>query len=359
MPKSPEEIAAEIARRVGGEVEGVAVVGSAAPSGALEAPARQRAYKYVHPLSDAAQGLIDYAQNPEGRFMLGLHDIDVMTRGFGRKELVYVTGRAHSGKTQVVLQAICNNPDRRIIVFTPDETSELVLSKLVAMHHGIDSEDIERRIKANDQAAIDIVRKTATHDFRNLIVIDESLTMGQMFEAVQEAEDFWGGKVDCIVVDFLELIPSGDEGHDGVVAKSQAMKRFAHDIDAPVICLHQASRSSGTRGQAAGMNAMRYGGETEAIFVLEVFRKKENPELDEWERMAEADSVTVNVAKNKRPPCKKGEVDLYLDPQTGRVRVQAAPIKRDDLRPQPQQAAQPNPAQAWQDRELTFGGGFG
>jgi replicative DNA helicase len=349
MVKTAEEIQQEIQRRrdVGG-------VGSVPQGSEVATPTPspgRRGFKYIHPFADAAEGLIEYAQNPEGRFMLGLHDIDVMTRGFGRKELAYVTGRAHSGKTQVVLQSIANNPDRRIIFFTPDETSELILSKLVAMTHEIDAETIEARIKAGDPDAIEIVRKTAAHDYRNLIVIDESLSMGQMFEAVREAEAYWDAQVDVVVVDFLELIPSGDDGHDGVVAKSQAMKRFAHDIDAPVICLHQASRSSGTRGQAAGMGAMRYGGETEAIFVLEVFRRKEDRELDEWERLDHADTVTVNVAKNKRPPCKKGEVDLFLDPQTGRVKPIAPTIKREAP---VQQEPRPNPVQTWQDRELSF-----
>lgn len=323
MPKTAEEIQLEIQRRREGEGVAAPVHQAAAPS------AKRRGYKWIHPFSSAADGLIEYAQNPEGRFMLGMHDIDVMTRGFGRKELVYVTGRAHSGKTQVVLQGVANNPDRRIIIFTPDETSELILSKLVAMTHGIDSEALEERIKSGDQDAIDIVRKTATHDYRNLIVIDDSLTLGQMHEAVREAEDFWGAQVDCVVIDFLELIIGEESDGDGVVAKSQAVKRFGTDLDTTVICLHQAKRA--TRGVAGGMDAMRYGGETEATFVLEVFRKRENPELDEWEKLAEADTVTVNVAKNKRPPCKKGEVDLHMDPQTGKVRCLPPTIKREDV----------------------------
>jgi replicative DNA helicase len=284
-------------------------------------------HKLIRPLTEAADGLIEYAQNPEGRFMLGLHDIDIMTRGFGRKELAYVTGKAHSGKTQVILQGVANNPDSRIVVFTPDETSELVLSKLVSITHGLDAEEVEARIRKGDPEAIRIVQKTAAVDYANLFIVDESLTLGSMMDAVHEAEDHWSEQVDAIIVDFLELIPSSDESADGVVAKSQALKRFTHDVDAPVICLHQASRSSGARGQAAGMGAMRYGGETEAIFVLEVFRKKDDESLDEWERKNHIDTVTVNLCKNKRPPCKKGQVDMFLDPQTGRVsRIEARDV---------------------------------
>lgn len=286
----------------------------------------EKKYRYIKPFSAAAEGLIDYAQNPEGRFMLGIRDIDVMTRGFGRGELAYITGKSHAGKTQVVLTALCNNPNKHVLVFTPDEMAELVLSKLVAMHYGISAEDVEARIKQGDQATIDMVRRAAAHDFKNLIVIDDSLTMGQMARALEEAQDFWQAPADCVVIDFLELIP-GEDGADGVVAKSQALKRWCKQANVPVLCLHQASRSSGPRGTSAGMNAMRYGGETEAIMVIEVYRKLEDESLDEFDRRRHATSITLNLCKNKRPPSRKGEVDLHMDPNTGIIR----PMRDDDL----------------------------
>jgi replicative DNA helicase len=280
----------------------------------------EKKYRYVKPFTTAADGLIDYASNPEGRFMMGIRDIDAMTRGFGKGELIYCTGRAHSGKTQLILQAISNNPNKRVLIFTPDEVAELVLSKLMSMHYGISAEDVEARIKAGDQSTIDLVRRAASHDFKNLLVIDDSLTLNQMARAYEEATDWWGAPADMVVIDFLELIP-GEDGADGVVAKSQALKRWTKQVNTVVFCLHQASRSSGPRGKAAGMNAMRYGGETEAIMVLEVFRKLEDDSLDEFDRRRHASTITVNLCKNKRPPSKKGEVDLHMDPSTGAIRA--------------------------------------
>ena len=148
-------------------------------------------YRYVKPFSTAADGLIDYAQNPEGRFLLGLPEIDIMTRGFGRGELVYVTGRAHSGKTQVVLNAINANSDKHILFFTHDEVAELVLSKLVSIRHGVNAEAVEEAIKAGDEDMCRLVRRTAERDFPNLLVIDESLTMSQMHAAAIEAAHYW------------------------------------------------------------------------------------------------------------------------------------------------------------------------
>lgn len=286
----------------------------------------ERKYRYVRPLTTAAEGLLAYMSNEEGRLMTGIHELDVMTRGFGRGELVMVTGRAHSGKTQIVLNAIVNNPNKRIILFTPDEVSELVLSKLVSIKHGINAEDVERRVKAGDQVTIDLVKRTATHDFRNLIVIDESLTLRQCADALAEAQDYWGDEAEMVAFDYLELLP-GDDGSDGVVGKAQAVKRWTKNANVPVMCLHQASRSSGNRGQAAGMNAMRYGGESEAIFVIEAYRKREDESMDDFDRRRHANTLSINLAKNKRPPSKVGMFDVFMDPATGAVRS----LQPDDM----------------------------
>lgn len=290
------------------------------------AEAVERKYRYVRPLTTAAEGLLAYMSNEEGRLMTGIHELDVMTRGFGRGELVMVTGRAHSGKTQIVLNTIVNNPAKRVILFTPDEVSELVLSKLVSIKHGINAEDVERRVKAGDQVTIDLVKRTASHDFRNLIVIDESLTLRQCADALAEAQDFWGDDADMVAFDYLELLP-GEDGADGVVSKAQAVKRWTKNANVPVLCLHQASRSSGNRGQAAGMNAMRYGGESEAIFVIEAYRKREDESMDDFDRRRHANTLSINLAKNKRPPSKVGMFDVFMDPATGAVRS----LQPDDM----------------------------
>lgn len=286
-------------------------------------------YHYIRPFARAADDLIEVVQNAEGRWMFGLPEIDMMIRGVGPGELMYVTGVAHSGKTQVILQAIVNSPQAHVVMFTPDEVDSLVLTKLFGIKYGVSGEDLERRIKAGDGLLCRQVRQAAKEDFGNLAVVDSSLSFEQMSVAVAEACHMWDvERPDAVIVDFLELLPgSSDASNDSVQWKSQELKRWSKIEDVPVICVHQASRSSGKRGQARGMQAMRYGGENDAIFVMEVYRKAEDEDLEEMERERLKDTVTVNVCKNKRPPSRKGERDLYLDPECGRVRT----LTNDDL----------------------------
>lgn len=252
--------------------------------------------------------------------MLGWPDVDSILRGSGRGELVLVTGRAHSGKTQVVLNAINNNSHKRILMFTPDETAEAVLAKLVAIRNGIGGAVLEDGVKAGDPDLTELVRHTATHDFPNLLVIDESLSIAEMGLALNEAEDMWGKPVDAVVYDYVELM-QGADSFEGVAKALSAFKKWCKIADAPMFCMHQGKKGDFQRGQATGMDGMRYGGEDKAIQVIEVFRKRDDKYLPDYEKLGHQDTVTVNIAKNKRPPMRKGQVDLYLDAETGYIRT--------------------------------------
>lgn len=312
MILSPEEAEARVAALLGGGVV------------EQEVPAPP-AYRFIRPFAEAANDYVELIINEEGRWLFGIEQLDAMVRGVGRGELCYVTGRPHSGKTQLVLQSIANNPDKHCLVFTLDEVDSLLLAKLVSMTRSIDNETLEQRIKERNKDIIDLTKHVAAHDFGNLIVIDQPLTFRQMQDALTEAQQYWQADCDSVVIDFLEQLPgSGD--FEGVAAKSTQLKQWCKRNDVPLICLHQAGRSSGPRGQAAGMEAMRYGGEHDAMFVLEVFRKRDDESLDAFQRQQEENTVTVNVAKNKRPPCKVGEIDLFIHPKFGYIR----PIKDGD-----------------------------
>lgn len=280
-------------------------------------------YRYIRPLGDAADNLIEVFSNDVGRYQWGLREIDLMMRGVGPSELCFVTGRSHSGKTQLCLTSLLHNTDKPVILFTFDETAELVLTKLTCLKLGVDAEQLEKWIRRGDPEAKEAVRHVASRDFPKLIVLDGSLGFEQMGRAVDEAQQWFGEPISAVMIDYLELIPGDDID---VSRKAQALKRWTKDIALPVICLHQGSRTGSPSGQRPGMDGMRYGGENEANFVVSVWRKRDDKTLDEWERSAHTDTVSVAVEKNKRPPSKKGEATYFMDPKTGMIR----PIVEDD-----------------------------
>lgn len=288
-----------------------------AEAAAVSQAATQR-YRYVKPLIEAADSLIDYLQNTDGRYLLGLREIDLMTRGFGPGELIYLLGYTHSGKTQVALTGVLNNrKDKRVVMFTADEPAELVLTKLVCMITRSNAERMEERIKAGDTEAMNKIRRIAREDLHNLIIVDQSMTRGHMSDAVKEAEDWWQAPVDAVIYDYLELFARA-EGCD-VEEASQLLKGWTLAHEFPTICIHQGSRGHSGGGQELKMNAGKYGGEQEAIIQIGVRRQRDNEDLDDYERQRHENTVSIGVIKNKRPPSKRGEEDYFMCADSGLV----------------------------------------
>lgn len=291
----------------------------------LQSPNGQRKYKYVTPFSAAATSLVDVLSNTDHRFKLGLPHIDVMTRGFGKHELALIVGFAHSGKTQLINTMILNNPEKRVLFFSLDDPAEMILTKLICMKEGFSAEFLEQWVRESPKDARLNIERHARNTFKNLLVPDANLSIGQMDEAIAEATDLWGNYPDAIVIDYLQLIPGeeGETGTDHTKSMSRAIKRWVKDLDCPLIVLHQNNRAKGGPGEVVSMLSAAYGGEQEATFMLGVRRKLFDESLDEHDRMKHADTVTLHLVKNKRPPGRltppQGH-DFHIDGKTGLIR---------------------------------------
>ena len=266
--------------------------------------------------------LIGFIRNPSERWYLGYPEIDLATRGVGRGEVLMVVGRSHTGKSQMLLNGIVtnlvNNPEAHVVIFSLDEPRELVAMKLFCLLHGRSSTDVEESIKAGDGATMKALRDSAKDELSRIAIVDESLTLDGMAEAMDEVREWWGANPSFCMIDYLELLPGGDSDATGVASKAQAVKRWAKSQRVPIGLVHQAGRGSSQPGYSAGIYAGRYGGEHEAIFVIEVYRKKDRQTLSDWEKRYHENSINLNVCKNKRT-ARLLDQTYYLDPEFGAI----------------------------------------
>lgn len=286
---------------------------------------RANNYRFVRPFSDAYDSAVDSIVRAEGRFTLGLSEIDVLTRGFGPKELVLVLGFAHAGKTQLVNTAILNNRDRRVLFLSMDDPREMILIKLACMQLGVSADALERRIRSGDDEALRSLRVAATDSFRNLIVVDEALSLSGVDQAVKEATDYWGAPPEAVFIDYLGSMRNAndDGGLESIQARAAMLKRWCKEQPFPTICLHQNTRGRGAPGEPITMLSGAYGGEQEATVLMGVRRKRDWAELEQWERDLHRNTITLHVVKNKRPPSRVTPpegVDFFMEPTTGLIR---------------------------------------
>lgn len=307
-------------------------------------------WRYYKPFVSAVDTYVREAQDGE-RIYFGIDEFDGQIRGVGRGQLCVINGYSHSGKTLLLAHILRHNRRKRIAMFTPDEPAQLVLAKLASLSSGVPADELEDRIASYDDAAIDILRRTAVEEFPNLIVFEQSCNADMMHEALKEAELVWGEKAELVVFDYLELLQAGET----VPAKFEFIKAYGTDKHLPIILIHQTSRSGGKDGAAQTISSGAYGGETFATFQLGVWRKKSALEaqlvdvrdkimraangasqalLDQQEDLAHElerhmFTVTVAITKNKRPGRRSGreEIDFELFGDTG----QLVPLDATDL----------------------------
>jgi len=272
--------------------------------------------------SKVVENLIGFIRNPAERWYLGFPEIDLATRGVGKGEVLLVVGRSHTGKSQILLNSIVtnlvNDPNAHIVIFSMDEPRELVAMKLFCLLQGRSSTDVEEAIKAGDSNVLDALGLASERELSRVAIIDESMSLEGMSAAMDEAREWWGANPSFCMIDYLELMVGGDADATGVTSKAQALKRWAKTERVPVGLVHQAGRTAGERGKAAGIHAGRYGGEQEAIFVMEVYRKKDQTDLSDWETRYHANSINMNICKNKRT-ARLLDQTYYLDPECGHV----------------------------------------
>ena len=272
--------------------------------------------------SKVVENLIGFIRNPAERWYLGFPEIDLATRGVGKGEVLLVVGRSHTGKSQILLNSIVtnlvNDPNAHIVIFSMDEPRELVAMKLFCLLQGRSSTDVEEAIKAGDSNVLDALGLASERELSRVAIIDESMSLEAMSAAMDEAREWWGVNPSFCMIDYLELMVGGDADATGVTSKAQALKRWAKTERVPVGLVHQAGRTAGERGKAAGIHAGRYGGEQEAIFVMEVYRKKDQTDLSDWETRYHANSINMNICKNKRT-ARLLDQTYYLDPECGHV----------------------------------------
>lgn len=241
---------------------------TAAPS--LVLPPEQPTHRYYRPLADAADEFVRWAQSPHEQVYTGFLDIDAQMRGIAPGEVAMVVGYSHSGKTLALMEMLRHNANRRVIYFCPDEPRTLTLIKLACLVHNINALELERRIAADDSAAIELLRETANAKFPNLVVIDDPVSIVDMDKAYEEVSSHWGNRPDLVVLDYLELLTGGGED---VASKANTVKAFGRRRDAPLLVLHQTSRTAGAEGRQITISSGAFGGEQQATHIIGVRRK--------------------------------------------------------------------------------------
>lgn len=173
----------------------------------------------------------------------GYPDLDRITRGLKRGELIILAGRPGQGKTSLGL-CIAESVALRGVgvgIFSLEMDRELLMNRLVAGRIEVDSTRVPRLIRAGDLAAIEALARIGELPLH----IDHTPALSPTAIRARASRLAAEHPIGLWVLDYLQLATSTnprDDEYQRVTAVSGALAAFAREARTPVLALSQMSR---------------------------------------------------------------------------------------------------------------------
>jgi replicative DNA helicase len=253
-------------------------------------------------------------------------DLDGMTGGFQRSDLIIIAGRPAMGKTAVSLNIAYNMAKLHglpVLVFSLEMSKDQLVQRIIASEAGVDSNRLRSgRISPNEW---DSVYKAVDRISELPIFIDDnaSMTLMEMRSQARKKQAEHGGRLGLIMIDYLQLMEGTSDNRVQEISKiTRGLKGLARELQVPVISLSQLSRGVEARNNKRPMMSdLRESGsiEQDADLIIMLYRDAYyNPDT------VDRDITELIITKHRNGPT--GVVKLVFDPALTKFKNLARPM---------------------------------
>jgi replicative DNA helicase len=275
---------------------------------------------------------IDYLQQNRGELVgvgTGYTDLDKLTGGLQRSDLIIVAARPSVGKTSFALgiaHGAALMHGKTVGLFSLEMSAEQLVQRLLSMETGVDSHRL--RLGQIDDNDWDRISRAFGRLGEAKIFIDDSAGVSIMDLRSKARRLQAEHGLDLLVIDYLQLMSGrGSENRVQEISEiSRGLKGIARELNIPVVALSQLSRAVETRADHHPMlSDLRESGsiEQDADIVMFIYRDEiYNPDT---ERKGIAEII---VAKHRNGPvdtvnlrffdrtARFSDLELYREPPT-------------------------------------------
>ena len=279
--------------------------------------------QHLAPVSQLAPGALEMIQRlyeQEGEVTgveTGFEDLDRLTTGFHKSDLVVLAARPAMGKTAMALNAIWHASGEKkmpVAIFSLEMSKEQLVQRLISQTTRIPAQSLRSgNVKAEDWPKL--LRGVAQVSEAPIWIDDTAgVTLMEMRAKVRRLASQLvaqgGPPLSLVVVDYLQLMigqgSRNDNRQQEIAEISRGLKVLARDLDVPVLAIAQLSRAVESRHDKRPMlSDLRDSGaiEQDADMVMFLYRDEYyNPDSDD-KGIAE-----VIVGKHRNGPT--GKVQL-------------------------------------------------
>ncbi|BAG83657.1 replicative DNA helicase [Candidatus Azobacteroides pseudotrichonymphae] len=254
-----------------------------------------------------------YASRPDKVFGLpsGFTELDALTLGWQKSDLIIIAGRPSMGKTAFVLSMAKNMAiDKKIPVafFSLEMSNIQLINRLIVNVSNIDSEKIKNgKLKSDEWVLLEEKIKLL---YNAPIYVDDTPSLS-IFEFRTKARRLVKEyKVQCLFVDYLQLMNvsgiSFSIREQEVSFISRSLKSLAKELDIPIIALSQLNRNIENRSQCRRpqLSDLRESGaiEQDADVVCFIHRPEQYKILEDAQGNDLKGKAEIILAKHRNGP---------------------------------------------------------
>lgn len=247
----------------------------------------------------------------------GFVDLDKLTGGLQRSDLIIIAARPAVGKSALGLGFAFNAAvrfNKTVGLFVLEMSAEQIVQRMLSMETGIDSHRL--RMGYIDDSEWSSVTRAFGRLAEASIYIDDTASANIM-EVRSKARRLHAERgLDLLIIDYLQLMTATrvDNRVQEISQISRALKGLARELDIPVVALAQLSRAVETRQSHVPMlSDLRESGSIEQDADIVAFIYREDVYDPDTDRKGIADLI---IAKHRNGPV--GTVHLRFFDRTAR-----------------------------------------
>ena len=257
----------------------------------------------------------------------GFTDIDNITHGFQKGDLIILAARPSMGKTALALNFLVNAAIKQNVttaMFSVEMPAEALMQRMLSSQSGVNGDKIRGLdLSDKDWTKIDVA---ASQLSKAKIFVDDTsaIKLGDLAIKARKLKNS-NPDLSLIVVDYLQIVKASEqasrEGTQKEVTEiSQGLKALARELDIPIIALSQLSRDNEKRDNKRPMlSDLRGSGaiEQDADLVMFIYREdyfdnQKNKDKKEEEKKDNSSSGIAEVSISKHRNGATGVIKLVF-----------------------------------------------
>lgn len=248
----------------------------------------------------------------------GLIDLDAITGGWQKQDLIVIGGRTSMGKTAFALNNILSlaQNGQKCLYFSLEMSKHQMYSRLASSAY-----QVNLRHFRSGQVTDEVIEKLEKREdwWKNILIDDtRAVTADYIADKMYEVKQQFG--LDLVVVDYLQDIKEIGETNDhqgsALARICRKLRKAAQECDVPVLAMSQIVRDVEKRNDKRPNNSDLSGStgiETSADLIILLYR-------DEYYDPNTKEPNIIELLITKHRNGSLGLVKLFYDKQTQRIK---------------------------------------